>query len=697
MGVPPEWRKFLFTWLSGRAASRGGVATAAAIEAATSACGFFEQLPASRRTEGFDVVILDAMQELALIKHGENYRSGDAIGDRVKDTCLKHLLTRSDTPPMEDIGTVPCTEVVTQRLLIVCFDNQYCVPRNKSFKETMRDQDRNGGNENNNTDAREDNEPKDVILNSASFATVLIRAAKERAEMHRMDNGHLDHGEATKQQQQTLEDFDPLKHFIITHHAFPADGAQVWRNSALSWQLKRVVTESLCELPVPEGKHILIDEGMLMDEQYYANLVSQMLKDHGYDDGHHSTFEKVSLIGNLMKPCFQRILLKSGKEPQRMPSTGLGESDHKIPYYVQRTLPLGMVRKGSKASYLVKCQDTDVLWMLLLHASSLINPVTGNIDDVDVWLDTQTPADRANGISRPYRFVNIVTVWRELIRALKEEFPTLKNPLESFIALVFCNNNDYVEAFAPQLKLGPATIWNFFAQNLADTAGNGTYPSFSTPGKRDKVSPAFPRELRGKLNDWVITTTEPAASLGTPVTHRVLALRSKPALVFFYGLIQRSPLVTGMAKQFKDQTQWARDSMPYESNHEALLESIAELSQLAANNATTKDYTAPLLFVPTVESMKARLARINWTIDYYFNGWKSVAYETNWFENNGEYSRNGWSAVDVTGSPEGSPVSQYLYAQYQTPKRKGTVDAPNYPCYRFLKPCISFEVGTLPY
>lgn len=121
------------------------------------------------------------------------------------------------------------------------------------------------------------------------------------------------------------------------------------------------------------------------------------------------------------------------------------------------------------------------------------------------------------------------------------------------------------------------------------------------------------------------------------------------------------------------------------------------MSQLAAANATTMNFTAPLLHIPVVVAMKARITRMNWTVDYYLNGWKTTAYETNWFEHDGESSKHGWTAIDVTETHEGSPVSQYLYAKYEVPNRKGTTSAPVYPRYRYLKPCVSGEVGKLVY
>ena len=194
--------------------------------------------------------------------------------------------------------------------------------------------------------------------------------------------------------------------------------------------------------------------------------------------------------------------------------------------------------------------------------------------------------------------------------------------------------------------------------------------------------------MRGVLDDWVVTSADgaDAAACRTPFAHRVLALRPKPALAFFYALCQRGAIVKSLAKQFPLQTTGGATTLPFEANHGALLETLAHLSQLAASNLYTKDQTAPLLCVPVVAAMKARIARINWTLDYFKNGWRTTAFERSWFDMDGALSRHGWTISNVTGTADASLSSQYLYAEYQTP--------PNLtPHYRSFRPRVAFEVA----
>jgi hypothetical protein len=655
MGVPPEWRKLLYNMI----AKRGGC--------------FFEKLPATRAEAPFDVVILDAMQVLALVKRGDNYQTGPAVATLVKDVLYGHLV------PTDALGR----DVVAGRLLVACFDNAHAVPRNKAFTEATRDD----------TDT--------LIRSPAEFDALVAHACNLRVEEEKRTLT-IRAPETTPAGVRMCEDrvrsgYHACSRFLVTRQGdFPTGGGRVWRNACLSWQLKRLVTEAVLEMQVPEGKTLLLDDGIVLTEKQYEHLAASMIKDHGYGSSPYSELARASLVGQLMSSCVERVLLLPGRKYRKLARTGLGEADHKVLYYVQRTLPLGLpCQPGKKASYLVKSQDTDVLWALLAHVgAALENPATGQVDEVEVWLDSQTPADRSNNLSRPYRFVNIVACWRALHSVLAIEFPTLKNPFESFLALVFCSANDYVEAFAGPLKLGPGTIWNTWAQALCRSSGHTEYPSFSVEGKREKVSPSFPLALKGLVDDWVAVRQPP---YGVPCATHIISLRHKEAERFFYALVQRSPLLSGCARRFKEKSGWAKQGAPFESQSAPLLEVLTELATLCVGEGDQD--VPPLLGVPTAAAMRARIARVNWTLDYYLNGWKTHAFGHNWFAMHGEYSRHGWTAEDITETADdpGSGValcSQYLFAEYCPPRRGANGDSV-LPRYRLRDPRLAFEVGPL--
>lgn len=643
MGVPAEWRKFLFTLL----AKRG--------------C-FFEALPPARAAVPFDVVIIDAMQELALVKHGDAYQSGTAIGNHMKQSLYRHLVPSG------------YGDVVAARLLVACLDNAYTVPRNKAFTEASRD-----GSE---THIRK-TEDFDAVVQHAKA----LRVAHTR---HNLPEGTS--VRVAEIHEQNMRDAFRLEtHFLVPRQGdFPTDGSRVWRNACLSWQLKRLVTEAAMEMEVPEGKALLLDDGIVLSEAQYAELARTMLADHGYDTPAHSSLARASLIGQLMSVRVERVLMQPRRRYRTLPSTHIGESDHKILYYVQRALPLGLTKPaGRRGAYLVKCQDTDVLWALLAHVPTLINPATGVVDEVEVWLDSQMPSDRANGTSRPYRLVDVVACWRALHDTLVEEFPTLKNPVESFLALVFSNANDYVEAFAAPLKLGPGTLWHTWAQSLCLSSEHKDYPSFSQEGKREKVSPGFPMQMSGIVDDWVVYRAPPPNAPAAPC---LIQLRHDLAARFFYGVVQRSPLLSNFAKRFQSKSVWAQRGAAFEPDAAALMEVLADLTGLATAEGDLA--VPPLLSVPTKAGMRARIARINWTLDYYVNGWKTPAYTYNWFQATAEYPRHGWAAVEHE-EDAGSGValtSQYYYAEY-IPPRIDAFGAPVRGRYRLLQPMLAYEVA----
>jgi hypothetical protein len=672
MGVPPEWRKMLLDMLAARAAAAG--TTAQQCWSAT--------LPPHEQARPFDIVILDGMQELAVIKHGNppsgagTAWTGADIGKRMKRAAYSHLAT-------PDAAN---SEIEAARMLIVCLDNPYATPRNKAFVQSARDTTPMGAGAGGDGAANE--EAGEGPMDARGYDMACARASEL-----------LQHA------------FDDKREFLLGPGPLPVAPASLWRSAAVRWQLTRLVTEALLTTYVPEGKLLLFDEGLPLTETRYAALREQMLAEHreAFERNSAPPFEDATLVGHLMSSCVRRVLLQHGHRFTELPATGLGEADHKILYYVQRRAPMGVHAgggKGRRVRYLVKCQDTDVMWALMLHMRTLINPDTGNVDEVDVWLDTQTPRDRADGLARDYRFINVVELWRQTHRFLREEFPTLENPLEALCAVVFCNRNDYIEPFPGRFRVGPDKIWRTFAGALALAAGHAKYP---VGAKRFTVSAQLPAQLCRALPTLVVAEERPdcggraiADADGALAHDAPLYLRRGALVQFFYYMLQTSPEIRGAAERHKG-TQWAQRLDTHIAEPAELLEVIAHLHELdtattgmsaEAVAATAGRVPPPLYEVPTVAAMEARCARIEWTLNYYCSGWKTPEYTQNWFRKGGELSLHGWDAEDVTGAVHTNPDSFYLFAAYIPGEVAPDGERLRCGTYRYHAPRVTHDVHT---
>lgn len=650
MGVPPEWRKLLLDMLAARAGAAG-------------VC-WHPTLPPAEAARGFDVVVIDGMQELAVMKHGTPPTGagtpwhGRDVGTRMKRAVYNHL------EAAQDAGR---GEIEAKCLVILCLDNPYQVPRNKSFVQSARD-----------TPAGVDVDEGDGPLDAAGYDAACACAAGLRPG------------------------FDARAHFLLNEGPLPTTSVGVWRTVALRWQLTRLVTEALLTTYVPSGKFLMIDDALVLTEAMYASLRATMLRDHRDVLGSTPPFEDATLVGHLMSGCMRRVLLRHGHTFKELDSAQLGEADLKVLYYVQRKVPCGLPLQGRRVRYLVKSQDTDVLWALLLHVRSLINPATGAVDEVDVWLDSQTPRDRAEGVEREYRFINVVELWRRTHAFLRDEFPVLRNPLEALAAIVFCNRNDYVEALPPRFRVGPDKIWRTFAGALARASNHEKFP---IGAKRAAVPAQIPEELARALRDFVVAEERPDARAAVladadgAVAHDApIYLRRGALTAFFYYMIQTSPELKTHVERHKD-SRWATRLAAYVVDPRELLDAIAHLHELATAPAgelvpATASVPPPLFEVPTLAAMEARCARVEWTLNYYANAWKTPDYTHNWFRAGGELSLHGWAIDDVTASMFTNPSSHYLFAEYVPPQHDAEGACVRRGAYRFHAPRVAHDVHT---
>ncbi len=250
-------------------------------------------------------------------------------------------------------------------------------------------------------------------------------------------------------------DMEELNHLLINEHfecSLPRD--LVWRSGILNTQLRAVITKELASMPIRNGIKVVFDDGILIGDEKYKNTRDSMIRDYGFKN--RSEFEKECLISCLAQRYFtQTFTFIADKDPVRLPSTSLGEADIKFPRFI---LPPS---KGAQTRYyMIATIDTDAIVTALLQMKGLLSEV----EDVEIWLDTQRPTDKTFEVSKPYRFINIKALYFAIMDLFKEEYPTVVNPIETFIFLVCALETDFTDDFGPALRITPKVVWDTFSE-----------------------------------------------------------------------------------------------------------------------------------------------------------------------------------------------------------------------------------------
>ena len=210
------------------------------------------------------------------------------------------------------------------------------------------------------------------------------------------------------------------------------------------------MTEELLRVTPPPGLSLIIDDGVSVDPALYLQRREEMLAHYFFGD--RDAYAQECLVANLSRHHFtERFMVSEKKGVERLAQTGTGEADVKIPRFIMY---------GNKTSrYLVVSQDTDLIFILLLHMKSLL-PFEENLE---VWLDTQTPSDRKNGGSRVYRYINVKELYNAIVDLFDREYPSIQNPIETFVFLVYALETDFTSDFDPVLRITPELVWNTFS------------------------------------------------------------------------------------------------------------------------------------------------------------------------------------------------------------------------------------------
>lgn len=272
----------------------------------------------------------------------------------------------------------------------------------------------------------------------------------------------------------SLADVDaPLPPLLLMPDLVPEErvnlrGNTVWRSNSLRWQLSWMVTQSLIEaLVVPRDKFMILDDAIVFERAKCDEIRQAMLSRHQFEG--RSAYDKACLIGVLMaRYQTQRALVYGDRQIKCFSATTIGEADVKIPQYIRL--------KDGKRRFLVVSQDTDLIFILLLHMKRLyteweeLEGEEGGVplSDLELWLDTQTPNDMAHGDrpanNRPYRYINVKQLYFRIVDWFQKDYPSVMHPIETLVSLVYTRTTDFTRGFHTFLDVTERVIWDTFSE-----------------------------------------------------------------------------------------------------------------------------------------------------------------------------------------------------------------------------------------
>jgi hypothetical protein len=371
-----------------------------------------------------------------------------------------------------------------ERTLVMLLDNTEYVPAIKSCTQKQRD----GGGEG------------AVVMDERDYENYMARRT-DRATAH--------------------------DHLIIDEFSadLPLRRATVWRSVNLRLQLVRLITHALLlGDPLPPAPRVLVlDDGFAINPDTFCEKRSAMLDDYDFYD--RSAFAQECLVSALSRHHMtQRLYLYPDGKIARQRAWPAGEADIKVLHHISR-------EHGARR-YMVVTQDTDAIFILLLHMKTLLDPATGEPDaDLELWLDTRRPQeepkkDKPAASNRPYRFINIKTLYCGILQLFAREYPSVANPIETLVLLAYSLETDFTRAFHPYLGVQPHTVWDTFSElhhpPPPPTKKPGTEEGFllfrgvckddettTQPAER-KRQYVLPRTLHGVLNRVVRVHHNPA-------------------------------------------------------------------------------------------------------------------------------------------------------------------------------------------
>lgn len=280
--------------------------------------------------------------------------------------------------------------------------------------------------------------------------------------------------------------------FIDSHQQtkYPFEGNTVWRSVNLKLQLYRIVTHHVLHARIKPSTVLVMDDGLAFSIADYERVRKNIEYDLQLQD--RDEFEKEFIINQILthsKDFITRFMVYDDAVFWRPCSTGVGEADIKILNYIKRDIGL--------KKFLVVNQDTDVIFILLLHMKHFLKGDESD-DEYEIWLDTRSP--NFSQSIKEYRFINIILLYKSIVKFFSDEFPLVKQPIETFCFLVFSLKTDFTMKFSPSLQINPAFLWNWFSQLHSNKPDYIPFNEKTGPIKR---VPCSKHKLEGLLNSAV--------------------------------------------------------------------------------------------------------------------------------------------------------------------------------------------------
>lgn len=308
----------------------------------------------------------------------------------------------------------------------------------------------------------------------------------------------------------------------------------------------------------------------------------------------------------------------------------IGEADLKIVYYV---------RKYANERVLVRCCDSDLLPILLLHVYRWIDPVSDTVNRM-VHLDASThdwytypngPEERNGETTKkktapPHRnLLDVLSLWRTILGHFHTHYPTVRHPIETVVVLMLLGGNDYLESIP---YVGCGTIWDAFdggGHALFDWTENTLRVHDTDVDIKTGDGPRSVVIAEHKLYQWIVfllyTAIIKKTDYCTTTNHSTkkynfqkFGLHAQPVPEFACRYIERTSGSIDVSL-FRQLT--ALDITMIEVRCEA-----DAINQKRAKNRIKKNGTADgghQLFIPADSALRRMIRNIAWCIDYLLN------------------------------------------------------------------------------
>lgn len=478
------------------------------------------------------------------------------------------------------------------RRLILLLDNHHYVPGNKSLTEIKRDSSKKPNNK--------------TWLNEEEYCKLRYEKNLKPDEFLIINEG---------------ENINKI------------DGNILWRDGNFRWIIHYLLTREFTKMSIPEGKELIIDDGLFYSPDDLKKLRKSILDDYNMNHNAISDYDKDCFFSFEIKNYYRFGYIYPDHKIHIKNSLGIGESDLKIPSHISKN--------NLNDSYLVITPDSDVIAILLFHIKSLVNPNTLTVDTV-IYMDTQTAMDKAHGTIRETRFINITLLFTSIIDFFKQEYSGITYPVETMIFLFISYFSDYNESISPYLDVGPARLWNSFSLLHSTNKSKGGYPTFNQKDIKNnnlkRIDTPIPFIYKGEslLNDFLSidvfnhSQSDKFNEFDEYLSRKdqtyfsnyfVFKFNEDDVVKFFCFVYQQS-----LIKKFADSG--VLKSKSYIKDYNDLLSKAREyqITTTLVSNDTKKKNKNDVPEYCGLLSYNELLSRVRillWTMNYYQNGWKS--------------------------------------------------------------------------